>query len=152
MSSPTDIPKTLIFLTNRIGRMMANRIQHKFSHKETELKPAHVGILADLWEKDGINQQDLAVSIIKDKGTIARALTYLEQENIVIRVPDQKDKRSKLIYLTHKGKELQHLLMPLALKTQEEITHNIDPLELETCIKVLSKIYNNLGIVAKTTK
>lgn len=152
MSPPTDIPKTLIFLTNRIGRMMANMIKSKFHKKDTGIKSTHMGILVDLWEKDGINQQDLAVSNIKDKATIARALLHLEKNNILIRVSDSNDKRSKLIYLTHKGKSLKETFIPLAINAQQEITQNIDPKELKICINVLSKIYNNLRIVAKTTK
>ena len=38
-----------------------------------------IDILADLWEQDGVIQQDLAISIVKDKATIARALELMEK-------------------------------------------------------------------------
>lgn len=145
MSKNSISSKSLIFLTNRIGRMLAHTIRKRFSEQELSLKSEHMGILSDLWQQDGIRQQDLVVSTIKNKGTIARALNFLEKENIVLRVPDKEDKRSKLIYLTHKGKQLQAKIIPVAFQAQQEITKNINPAELKTCLKVLSQIYQNLG-------
>ena len=142
--------KSLIFLTNRIGRMLAHKIRQNFNEQQRSLKPEHMGILGDLWQQDGIRQQDLVVSTIKNKGTIARALHSLEKENIVVRVPDNSDKRSKLIYLTHKGRQLQSELIPMAQQAQQEITENITSDELEICLKVLTQIYNNLGDSCKS--
>ena len=103
-----------------------------------------MGILADLWRKDGVRQQDLVVSIIKDKANIARALTFLERSNIVVRVTDPKDKRNKRIYLTHKGKALKEQLLPQAIAIQEEIASQIDQKEFNTCMKVLEQIHDLL--------
>ena len=144
--------KSLIFLTNRIGRMLAHKMRQNFNEQQRSLKPEQMGILADLWQEDGIRQQDLVVSTIKNKGTIARARNFLEKENIVVRVPAKDDKRSKLIYLTHKGRQLQTELVPIAQQTQHEITKNIKPVELETCLRVLTQIYNNLGDSCKSNE
>ncbi|MFK7933550.1 MAG: MarR family winged helix-turn-helix transcriptional regulator [Saprospiraceae bacterium] len=145
MLNQSTSSKSLIFLTNRISRMLAHKIRRSFSEQQRSLKSEHMGILADLWREDGIRQQDLVVSTIKNKGTIARALNFLEKENIVVRVPDTHDKRSKLIYLTHRGKQLQAELTPLADEAQQEITQNVDAGELKICLKVLSQIYDDLG-------
>ena len=103
-----------------------------------------MGILADLWRKDGVRQQDLVVSIIKDKANIARALSFLERSNILVRVTDPKDKRNKRIYLTHKGKALKGQLLPQAIAIQEEIASQIDQKEFNTCMKVLEQIHDLL--------
>ncbi len=137
--------KAVIFLTNRVGRLLTQAIWQKVDHDEVEIQPQHMGVLSDLWEKDGIRQQDLAVSNIKDKATIARTISLLEKKNILVRIEDSKDKRTKRIYLTHKGKSLKQHLIPHARATVEEAMENISEEELNICNTVLSKIYTNLN-------
>lgn len=144
--SKPDPHDSLVFLTNRVGRLLSNVIRKKLEEEEGPqvLQSTHLGVLVDLWMQDGVRQQDLAVSTIKDKGTITRTLNFLEQENLVVRVTDRSDKRNKRIYLTHKGKELQHQLMPYAELATTGATENISADELRTCKDVLVKLYKNL--------
>lgn len=105
----------------------------------------HIGVLVDLWREDGVRQQDLAVSIIKDKGTIARALDSMERQNLVVRVTDPNDKRNKRIYLTHKGKAVRHELFPHAEAVINKASEDISEEEMAICQKVLAKVYQNLN-------
>ena len=114
-------------------------------NKEEELAFQHIGVLVDLWMQDGVRQQELAVSIIKDKATIARMLDQLERHNFVVRIPDEKDKRSKLIYLTHKGRSLQGQFAPYVEKTMVEAMDGIAEEEVQICKSVLKRMYNNLN-------
>ena len=133
---------SLVFLTNRVGRLLAQEIRHQASVEEWGVSAEHMGILVDLWVEEGVRQQDLAISNIKDKGTIARALQNLEASGIVARLPDEKDKRNKLIYLTKRGKALRDRLMPQARRTEAEATSGVSEAELATCQRVLKHIYH----------
>ena len=135
---------SLIFLTNRLGRLLANEARKRTNMQALGLMPHHMGILSDLWNKDGVRQQDLVVSIIKDKATIARALDALEEANIVLRVTDPNDKRNKRIYLTHKGKALKGEFVPKVKAMEEEIINQLDKKEYQTCLKVLEQIHEIL--------
>lgn len=137
---------SLVFLTNRVGRLLSNEVRKLLEAGEEgeAIQPSHIGVLVDLWVQDGVRQQDLAVSTIKDKGTIARTLNYLEQENLVVRVQDRTDKRNKRIYLTHRGKELKGQLMPYAQRAVSVAAIDISQDELQICKDVLVKLYNNL--------
>ena len=108
------------------------------------LQSQHMGILVDLWQQDGVRQQDLAVSTIKDKGTIARALDALERDNVLVRVPDPADKRTNRIYLTHKGKMLKELLLPQARKVEADVLAGLSEDDLQACKRVLVHIYRKL--------
>ena len=110
-----------------------------------DIQPQHMGVLSDLWKKDGIRQQDLAIALIKDKATIARTISYLEQKNILVRVADEQDKRTKRIYLTHKGKSLKQKLIPIAEATVEDALVGVSAEELNICNQVLGRIYENLN-------
>jgi len=132
---------SLVFLCNRVGRQLAQSTWKHLSEDSIDISPQHMGILSDLWQQDGVRQQDLAVSLIKDKGTIARTISFLEEKNILVRIDDPKDKRTKRIYLTHKGKKLKEEIIPLTEKVEKEVLGQINPEELKTCKKVLAQIY-----------
>lgn len=134
----------LIFLTNRIGRLLANAIRDSMHEEDAQVLPQHMGVLSDLWVRDGLRQQDLAISLIKDKATIARSLSTLEEQNIVVRVADPDDKRNKRIYLTHKGKSLKSALLPRAQQVQQVAVASICEDDVQTCLQVLEQIYENL--------
>lgn len=137
--------ESLVFLTNRVGRLLANDIQRRMHREIEELQTTHMGVLVDLWLRDGQRQQDLAVSLIKDKGTITRALDAMERNNVVVRVPDERDRRNKRIFLTHKGRKLREVILPHTESVQQEATCGIPEGDLETCKRVLLKMYENLN-------
>lgn len=140
-----DPSDSLIFLTNRVGRLLSNCIRGRAKMENINLLPTHMGVLVDLWVQDGLRQQDLALSAIKDKGTIARAIDSLERENMVVRVPDERDKRNKRIYLTFQGRALQKKLHPHAMETLNEATEGIPEEDLRICKRVLLGMYNKLN-------
>ena len=141
-SFPTD---SLIFLTNRVGRLLANRVRQCSGMEAWGLQHSHMGIMVDLWEREGVRQQDLAVSNIKDKATIARALDSMEKANLVVRVPDATDKRTKLIYLTHLGRGMREKLRPYAYQAMDEATEGLDEESLNVCRNVLQHILGNFN-------
>lgn len=135
---------SLGFLTNRVGRLMGKNLREKCLSENYDITPHFMGILSDLWTKDGIKQQDLVISIIKDKATITRTLDAMEATDMLLRVPDKEDKRNKLIYLTNKGKQLKHQLSPIMQSITKEAVAGISKKELDICLNVLNKVYQNL--------
>lgn len=144
MEIKTNRTLHLGFLTNRVGRLLAIHLKNKLGKEEFDMPSHCLGILAELWEQDGIIQQDLAISIVKDKATIARALELMEKKNIIVRIKDEKDKRNKKIFLTYKGNQLQNKVMFHAGGILNDVKIDISEEELTICLETLEKIYNNL--------
>lgn len=144
ISTTFDPYESIVFLTNRLGRLLAIRIKQEIAEEENWIIGTHIGILVDLWEKDGVRQQDLALSNIKDKATIARSLHTLEEHAMVERIPDEMDRRNKLIFLTEKGRDMRNRLMPYALSVSERAQTNISEEEMRICKQVLRQMYENL--------
>jgi len=144
MKIQTNHALHLGFLTNRVGRLLGIHLKNRLGKEEFDMPNHCLGILAELWEQDGIIQQDLAISIVKDKATIARALELMEKKNIIVRIKDEKDKRNKKIFLTYKGNELQNKVFFQADGMLKGVKKNISKEEMETCLKTLEKIYHNL--------
>jgi DNA-binding MarR family transcriptional regulator len=99
--------------------------------------------LITLYEKDGINQEQLAEELFMDKTTVARGLQKLEQNGIIRRVSAKNDKRSKLVFLTEKGRELESEVKNVLKTWDEKISHSLDDNEIENLQKILKKLYDS---------
>ena len=138
-------PNPLLRLTIRLGRLITNKIHQQLGQEDQHLMGPHMGILADLYQQDGVRQQDLAMSSIKDKATITRSVRFLEKEELVIRTDDPTDRRTKRIYITTKGRQLYQKMLPIGHTILEKAKEGIDPADLATCRRVLEKMYGNLN-------
>lgn len=104
----------------------------------------HMGLLADIVLADGQRQQDLAISTIKDKGTVARSLKQLAAAGIIERTVDSEDRRQKRIYLTDKGSRLWAYARDRAAYAMDCAQQDIPDEDMALCTSVLGKIYSNL--------
>lgn len=127
------------------AKMLLSTLTLQLRQAGYEITNEHWIILVHLWRQDGLNQQYLVESTGFNKTSITRALDSLEKQSFVIRVPDQADRRNKLIYLTHKGKAMEQTLVPHVETVHKVATANINPEELATCKRVLQTLYQNLS-------
>ncbi len=100
-------------------------------------------ILSVLWEKEGINQQELSNFSDRDKTSITRLIDSLEKKNIAVRVPDRSDRRNKMIYLTKKGRDLEQGLGQVAVNVMEKALLGLTDEHIETSMITLKKIIKN---------
>lgn len=103
-----------------------------------------IGILADLWAKDGVNQKDLGSSLIKNKSSINKMLASLEDHQMIKKVNDPNDKRSKLIFLTEKGRKMQGIIEEASMNCDLRILEHISKEDLAITKKTLGKYYEIL--------
>ena len=99
--------------------------------------------LIHLYKNDGINQEKLSEMINIDKGTTAKAITKLEQLELVTRVKDDKDKRTNRIFLTSKAIEIKDEFYEILHSWENTITANLTEEEVELGLKILNKMSNN---------
>lgn len=104
----------------------------------------HMGLVADLVGNNGLRQQDLAISMIKDKGTVARALKQLESAGIIRREVDLEDRRQKRIHLTAKGERMWCFAQENSSEAMGTATQDISEDDFDVCINVLKQVYQNL--------
>ena len=130
-----------VYLTERL---LVKRLQRNFRAAGYAITAEQWHVLINLWEQDGQTQQQLSEKTEKDKGNITRLVRGLEQRNILIRIPNPTDDRSKLVYLTSKGKACQKALIPIAQKTLDQAQANIPENDIDICNSVLQKVVGNL--------
>src|SRR3954463_12491546 len=80
------------------------QIQVKIKEHQLDITFELLEITAILWRKDGVNQQELADVVVKDKSSMTYLIDNLVKRNLVTRVEDEIDRRNKRICLTAEGK------------------------------------------------
>jgi DNA-binding MarR family transcriptional regulator len=137
------IDSSIAYLVGRTSRSIIKRLTNKFSDAGFDVSYEQWSILVHLYRKDGQTQQELANIAVKDKAAITRLLNVLEKKNMVLRIPDRSDKRSKLVYLTHKAKAFKRDLIAVVEELLEEADQGVEPHEMAQCKSTLNKIFSN---------
>ena len=137
------IDSSIAYLVGRTSRSIMKRLTNKFSAAGFDVSYEQWSILVHLYRRDGQTQQELANIAVKDKAAITRLLNVLEKKNIVLRIPDRTDKRSKLVYLTHRAKEFKTDLIAIVEDLLKEAEQGIEPDDIIQCRATLNKIFTN---------
>ena len=69
-------------------------------------------------------------------------LKRLESKALIIRRPDEDDRRTKLIYLTEKGEDLVENLIVIAVRHNQYMHDYFSAKELQIFKHILSKLYS----------
>ena len=129
----------------RVARAFVRGVYRYWKNAGLDVTIEQWSVLTHLWAKDGLAQQELCVCADRDKPSTTRLIDTMEKHNLVVRVPDQHDRRVKLIYLTHKGRELQQTLMDGIKAAEQEALHGIAEADIDVCLRVLRQVYTNIS-------
>ena len=144
MSSTSPQERTLGHLAGLAAHALSWQLRRNFEAEGFDITHAQLGLLSDLFLQDGLTQQQLAAKVWKDKAAVKRLVDLLEEKGYVERRPGP-DSRSYSVCLTERAKKIQKDLRRISEKTLREMTEGIDPDELETCARVLSRIQENFA-------
>ena len=131
-------------LTGKISMAINRTFLRAFAAEGIEISTEQWSVLACLWKKDKVTQQELCDLTSKDKPSMTRLIDKLEMRNLVTRVSDHKDRRTNLIHLTNAGNELKLKATEIVHQITEKTLNHITEEELNTIRIVLKKIMTNL--------
>jgi len=128
-------------------------LRHKLRKMfQVKLKEAGISISFEVLEvmkllrhEDGLNQQDLAEMLFKDKSTMTYLIDNMVKAGLVTRNEDDNDRRNKHILLTSKALELQNQLTPLAMHCYLALAQDIADSDIEAGIEMLAKMNSSLA-------
>jgi len=131
-------------LTGKISTAINRTFLRAFANEGIEITTEQWSVLACLWKKDKVTQQELCDLTSKDKPSMTRLIDKLEKRNLVTRVSDHNDRRTNLIHLTNAGNSLQLKATDIVQKVAAKTLNHISEEELNTSRIVLKKIMANL--------
>lgn len=91
-----------------------------------------------------INQKDLESILNIRRATISGVLQTMEKKNLIKRVTNREDVRTKKIILNEKTKEIFEKKRKTIEHTEKELIKNISEEDLETFLKVLNIMKENI--------
>jgi DNA-binding MarR family transcriptional regulator len=137
---------------NSFGRLIGVTHTAMFRHLSALMKehslpitPDQFRVLNHLWQKDGLQQTELALCTNRNRANVTRIIDILEREGIVERRDDSTDRRVFRIYLTPKGKSIKEETAKCAAQSIKDSLKGVSKEEIEICTKVLLKIKKNIG-------
>ena len=101
-------------------------------------------ILYVLWQNDDISISSLAAQTSLANTTLTAMLDRMENSGLIVRKPDPKDRRNRLIALTEKAKSLQDDYTEISQKINEIYYDGFTETEIMQFESYLQRILNNL--------
>ena len=117
---------------------------------EVRIKPHGVGagqwfFLRELWEEDGLTQGDLSARAGMTAPTTVVAIRRMVKDGLVIREPDDQDRRKVRIHLTDKGRRFRDELLPFAYEVNKIATEGLSQDEIRQFRLVVERMKKNLS-------
>ena len=108
-----------------------------------DLTPFHWLVLRCLWQENGLPVSDITQRLQEVGGTMTGVLDRMEERALVSRVRDPADRRVYRIFLTKKGQDLEHELMPLVEIARKKLYKGIAQKDLATFESVAGRLIDN---------
>lgn len=132
-----------------IGKTMKHidlYINARLSEKGVNLSRQQVVLMKILNEDGPLPQNNLAFLTDRDKTSLTRLVNGMEKKNLVARTTSPEDKRVNLVHITKKGEKVLNETAPALLAIASEMESGISAEEVETVIRVMGKIQENIKI------
>ena len=105
-------------------------------------------LLRVLWSEEGLSQRQLSDRVGTTEPTTQSALRLMEERGIIRQVRSTEDRRTKEIFLTEAGRQLEAELIPFAMEVNRMGTRGMSEEEIAQFIGLITRIRDNLvGLV-----
>ncbi|WP_250254683.1 MarR family transcriptional regulator [Chryseobacterium sp. Marseille-Q3244] len=140
----SEIALELGWAMTEMKSRLRQKIQACVNEYDPDLSVELVEILGLLSRNDGINQQEIANKVSKDKSSITYLINALVKRELVERVAYKNDRRNKKIFLTSKGKKLVEKVYPWALELYKRAAGDLHEAEINKALLLVKKMTANL--------
>ena len=130
-----DIEKSIGFLLAKAHQRGVALFSEEIGRYD--LTPPQFGVLAFLWQKDGLTQTELSEKTQIDRTTLCGLLDRMERACLLERRPHPQDRRAHLVFLSKKGKALEPELTGIAQQTLEKFTAGLSDGDLNELTRML---------------
>ncbi len=128
----------LCFKLGKVNRKIYRQCEGELA--PFNITPAQFYALGVIFDDDGIKFKDLALQLDLDRSSLTGILDRMENKGFVERRADPSDRRSILIFLTDKSKEMRPDLYAIACGLNQKFMDKISPEELKVLFKVLDEL------------
>ncbi len=135
----TEGPENYIcFKLNKVRRKIHRYYESKLA--PFNITPSQFYVLSALWDKNGLKFKDLARRLDMDGATLTGILDRMEKRGFIERIEDPEDRRSVLVCLTDKSKEIRPQMIEIAQGLDKEFRDKVPDEEFRLLLKVLDQL------------
>jgi DNA-binding MarR family transcriptional regulator len=139
-----ELALNLGFAISEMKTKFRQKIQIKINEHNPSFSYEMLEIVGLVWRNNGINQQEIANQISKDKSSVTYLINNLVKRELVTRVESVDDRRNKKIYLTEKGNTMMTSVFPWVLELYGKAAGDLKENEIEQAFRLVKKMTNNL--------
>ena len=138
-----NLDERIGFLIYRVHTRGVASLRRALQVEGYDITPEQLSVLARIRDREGINQNQLAEKVFKDRHNITRILNLLEKKGHVERRPDESDNRAYRLYLSENGRATLKKAAPVYIKHWKKQLEGLSAEDIEALRKILRHISNN---------
>lgn len=139
MTTETQLSNMPGHLIRRLNQHSTAVFQHRLRAEGYDVTPVQYSALETLSHAPGLDQATLAARIAYDRATIGNVVKRLEQKALILRQPNEKDRRAFRLWLTPSGNALLAQVRPVVSSLQDDILAGLTDHEAGTLIRLMRK-------------
>jgi DNA-binding MarR family transcriptional regulator len=121
-----------------------NNMKHEIKLLAIDLSPMHLKSLKLISKIDDCTGQKLADFMGRDKAQINRLMKELVNQELITKKDNKHDKRSHLLALSDKGKEIMALFKIAEKQVFDKMAKDIPPEKIKDFVQLIKILKNNL--------
>lgn len=136
----------LFFQIKTLEKLIVRKLIKNGCPRPKKMSPTQFQILDYILKHEGedIFQKDLEAVLNLRRATVSGVLQTMEKNNIISRVVNEKDTRTKKIILNEETKQHFEMNKKVLQTLEDDITSNINKNDLNTCMKVINQMSENI--------
>ncbi|MEZ2415792.1 MarR family winged helix-turn-helix transcriptional regulator [Muriicola sp. E247] len=145
-----DLEKSLGPWLGKTIKITDYYLHEAFQQHGLDISKEQMIVLGKLNKNDGLNQNEIADLIWRDKSSLARLLAKMERKGYIIKRQHEQDRRVNLVYLTESGREIFRKTRPIIQKAINILEMDLSKSEIKRMIEILKRIQDNFTKELKT--
>lgn len=128
----------------RLSHDMATQIAPEIEKFELGLTKQQMRTMRLIWASDQVTLVDVAKTLKRNKAQVVRLVDELSKAGMVVRKPNPKDGRSKILSLTDRATNFFKTIEMIEEKFSTQLTEGISRQELDVFFSVADRLSANL--------
>ncbi len=139
----TDLEDALAYRVSRAARLLRIHLAHLIARHGVEMSAEQYFVFFRAYSCEGCRQGELADGKLEDYSNVTRLVDSLVNKDLLERQPDPSDRRSHLVFLTERGRELADRLIPAVIRERRTLYEGVSHRALVDCIRTLDTLEQN---------
>ncbi|NQZ30100.1 MAG: MarR family transcriptional regulator [Oceanospirillaceae bacterium] len=128
----------------RLAHALKRSVLHRIDCESMPLSPMHVRVLKTIEYHVSCTANDIAIELDRDKAQVTRLVNTLVELGIVGREKNPRDKRSQILVISDKGKQLLIRIEAIDHGILQQLGDQVSAEELIVFAKIATKMADSL--------